>query len=48
VQAMPPVPTWNEVSTLLGKELEAVARGKTTAADAMAHVQEQADSIGTD
>jgi len=48
VEPMPAVATWNEVSTLLGKAMESVARGKATAAEAMASVQAQADSIGTD
>ena len=48
VQPLPAVSTWNEVSTLLGKAMEGVARGKESAAQAMAGVQNQADSIGTD
>jgi multiple sugar transport system substrate-binding protein len=48
VRPLPAVSTWNEVSTLLGKAMESVARGKESAADAMAAVQKQADSIGTD
>jgi len=47
VKPMPSASTWNEVSTMLGKELEQVARGKETAADAMKNAQKQADSIGT-
>ncbi|KQP56886.1 extracellular solute-binding protein [Agreia sp. Leaf283] len=47
VKPMPSVSTWNEVSTMLGKELEQVARGKETAAEAMANAQKKADSIGT-
>jgi multiple sugar transport system substrate-binding protein len=48
VRPLPAVSTWNEVSTLLGKAMESVARGKESAAAAMADVQKQADSIGTD
>lgn len=47
VKGMPAVTTWTQISTLLGNELEAVARGTETAAEAMAKVQQQADSIGT-
>ena len=47
VKALPAVTTWTEVSTLIGQELEAVARGNVTAAEAMANVQAQADAIGT-
>jgi multiple sugar transport system substrate-binding protein len=48
VRPAPAVSTWSEVSTLLGKAMESVARGRQTAADALADVQKQADSIGTD
>jgi multiple sugar transport system substrate-binding protein len=47
VRPLPAVSTWNEVSTLLGKAMESVARGRQSAADAMAEVQKQADGIGT-
>ncbi len=47
VKALPAVTTWTEISTLIGQQLEAVARGTATAAEAMANVQAQADSIGT-
>ena len=47
VKPMPASSTWNEVSTMLGKEMEQVARGKETAAEAMANAQKKADSIGT-
>ena len=45
---LPAVSTWTQVSTLLGKAMEAVARGTADAADAMADVQTQADGIGTE
>jgi multiple sugar transport system substrate-binding protein len=48
VRPLPAVSTWNEVSTLLGKAMESVARGRQTAAQAMAEVQKQADGIGTE
>lgn len=47
VEAMPPVPAWAEVSTAIGQELEAVARGQETAAEAAAKLQSVADGIGT-
>jgi multiple sugar transport system substrate-binding protein len=46
VEPMPAVPTWDQVSTSLGKELEAVARGGETAAQAAKNIQSQANSIG--
>jgi len=46
VKPMPAVPNWNQVSTAIGKELEAVARGRETAAQAAKNLQSQADSIG--
>jgi multiple sugar transport system substrate-binding protein len=46
VKPMPSVPTWNQVSTAIGKELEAVARGTETAEQAAKNLQSQADSIG--
>ncbi|PPF37952.1 extracellular solute-binding protein [Rathayibacter sp. AY1A3] len=48
VEPLPAVSTWTQVSTLLGQEMEKVARGKESAADALAAVQKQADSIGTE
>lgn len=47
VEAMPPVPAWAEVSTAIGQELEAVARGQESAAEAAAKLQSVADGIGT-
>jgi multiple sugar transport system substrate-binding protein len=47
IDPMPAVPTWGEVSTMIGKELEAVARGQETAAQAAKNLQSQADAIGT-
>ena len=46
IEPMPSVSTWSEVSTAIGKELEAVARGDETAAQAAKNLQSQADSIG--
>lgn len=45
-EPMPAVPTWIEVSTLIGQELESVARGQRTAAEAAAALQSAADGIG--
>ena len=47
IEPMPAVTTWGEMSTAIGKELEAVARGTETAAQAAKNLQSQADSIGT-
>ena len=47
IDPMPSVSTWGEVSTAIGKELEAVARGDETAAQAAKNLQSQADSIGS-
>jgi multiple sugar transport system substrate-binding protein len=46
VKPMPDVSTWNQLSTAIGKELEAVARGKETPEQAAKSLQSQADSIG--
>lgn len=46
VQPMPAVTTWSELSTAIGKELEAVARGTETSAEAAANLQSKADSLG--
>ncbi|MWV59187.1 extracellular solute-binding protein [Rathayibacter sp. VKM Ac-2754] len=48
VEPLPAVTTWTQASTVLGQEMEKVARGKETAADAMAAAQQQAASIGTE
>ena len=47
IKPMPQVSTWGQVSTAIGKELEAVARGTETAAQAAKNLQSQADTIGT-
>lgn len=47
VELMPATRTWSEVSTVIGRELEAAARGNRTVEDAMTAAQEQAASIGT-
>jgi multiple sugar transport system substrate-binding protein len=46
-RAFPQVSTWQQVATRLGKEMEAVAKGKGTAAKAAAGVQAYAESLGT-
>jgi len=47
IDPMPQVATWGEMSTAIGKELEAVARGQETAEQAAKNLQSQADAIGT-
>ncbi|MFC8364377.1 extracellular solute-binding protein [Streptomyces griseorubiginosus] len=46
-RAFPQVGTWQQVATRLGKEMEAVAKGKQTAAKAAAAIQAYAESVGT-
>jgi multiple sugar transport system substrate-binding protein len=46
-RAFPQVSTWQQVATRLGKEMEAVAKGKGTAAQAAANIQAYAESVGT-
>ncbi|MCT9084666.1 extracellular solute-binding protein [Streptomyces fulvoviolaceus] len=46
-RAFPQVSTWQQVATRLGKETEAVAKGKQTAAKAAANIQAYAESVGT-
>ncbi|MFM9443746.1 extracellular solute-binding protein [Streptomyces acidiscabies] len=46
-RAFPRVSNWQQVATRLGKEMEAVAKGKGTAAKAAANVQAYAESLGT-
>lgn len=46
-QAFPQASTWQQVATRLGKETEAVAKGKQTAAKAAANIQAYAESVGT-
>ncbi|WP_405514726.1 extracellular solute-binding protein [Streptomyces canus] len=46
-RAFPQVSTWQQVATRLGKEVEAVAKGKQTAAKAAANIQAYAESVGT-
>ncbi|WP_326661923.1 extracellular solute-binding protein [Streptomyces canus] len=46
-RAFPQVSTWQQVATRLGKEVEAVAKGKETAAKAAANIQAYAESVGT-
>jgi len=46
-RAFPQVSTWQQVATRLGKETEAVAKGRQTAAKAASNVQSYAESLGT-
>ncbi|MET9245277.1 extracellular solute-binding protein [Nonomuraea sp. NPDC003709] len=46
-RTFPQVSTWQQVATRLGKEMEAVAKGKGTAEQAAASVQAYAESLGT-
>ncbi|MGY4739763.1 extracellular solute-binding protein [Streptomyces sp. ATMOS53] len=46
-RAFPQISTWQQVATRLGKEMEAVAKGKGTAEKAAANVQSYAQSLGT-
>ncbi|MEU6351458.1 extracellular solute-binding protein [Streptomyces sp. NPDC047072] len=46
-RAFPQVGTWQQVATRLGKEMEAVAKGKETAEKAAANIQAYAESVGT-
>ncbi|MFT4122644.1 MAG: extracellular solute-binding protein [Microbacteriaceae bacterium] len=46
IDPMPSASTWSELSTAMGTELEAVARGDETAAQAAENLQSQADTIG--
>ncbi|MFJ4200444.1 extracellular solute-binding protein [Streptomyces sviceus] len=46
-RAFPQISTWQQVATRLGKEMEAVAKGKETAAKAAANIQAYAESVGT-
>ncbi|WP_332603149.1 extracellular solute-binding protein [Arthrobacter sp. S2(2024)] len=43
----PAVPTWSQVGTIIGKQLERVARGQASAQTALDEAQRQADAIGT-
>ncbi|MFE2416336.1 extracellular solute-binding protein [Streptomyces hokutonensis] len=46
-RAFPQVSTWQQVAARLGKEMEAVAKGKESAAKAAANIQAYAESVGT-
>ncbi|WP_448002337.1 sugar ABC transporter substrate-binding protein [Agromyces bauzanensis] len=46
-KAPPAIPTWAQVSAVIDQELEKVTRGETSVEDALATVQQQAESIGT-
>jgi multiple sugar transport system substrate-binding protein len=46
-KAPPAIPTWAQVSAVIDQQLEAVTRGQTTAEEALASLQSQAESIGT-
>jgi multiple sugar transport system substrate-binding protein len=43
---IPQVPTWNQVGTYMGQQMELVARGKATAKQVLDDVQSFADSAG--
>ncbi|GAA1000649.1 ABC transporter substrate-binding protein [Subtercola frigoramans] len=45
--SVPQVPTWSEVGTVIGTQMERVARGEATAQEALDEAQSQAASIGT-
>ena len=46
-KAPPAIPTWAQVSAVIDQELEKVTRGETTVDDALATIQQQAETIGT-
>lgn len=46
-KAPPAIATWAQVSSVIDQELEKATRGDTSADDAVATIQQQADSIGT-
>ncbi|MEU6380751.1 extracellular solute-binding protein [Streptomyces sp. NPDC046909] len=46
-RAFPQVSTWQQVATRMGKEMEAVAKGTTSATKAAAAIQAYAESVGT-
>lgn len=43
----PPVPTWGQVGTYLGQQMERVARGQATAKEVLDEVQSFAEGLGT-
>jgi multiple sugar transport system substrate-binding protein len=43
---IPQVPTWNQVGTYLGQQMELVARGQATAQQVLDDVQSFAESAG--
>lgn len=43
----PMVPTWAQVGTIIGQQMERVARGTATAQEALDEAQAQAEAIGT-
>lgn len=45
--AVPAVSTWSQVSTIIGEQMERVARGQATAQEALQEAQSQAEDIGT-
>lgn len=46
-KAPPAIPTWAQVSAVIDQELEKVTRGDTTVDEALATIQQQAETIGT-
>ncbi|HSK96699.1 MAG TPA: extracellular solute-binding protein, partial [Euzebyales bacterium] len=45
--APPAVPTWEQVAAAIDRDVERVARGRMTVDEAVADMQQQAESIGT-
>jgi multiple sugar transport system substrate-binding protein len=46
-QASPPIPTWAQISDVFDQQIERMTRGNTSPEDAVATIQQQAESIGT-
>jgi multiple sugar transport system substrate-binding protein len=46
-KAPPAIPTWAQISAMIDQELEQVIRGGTSVEEALANIQQQAESIGT-
>ncbi len=46
-KAPPAIPTWAQISAVIDQEVEQVARGGKSVDDALADLQQQAESIGT-
>jgi multiple sugar transport system substrate-binding protein len=46
-KASPAIPTWAQISSVFDQEIEKMTRGDTTPEEALASIQQQAESIGT-